>query len=125
MPTKQTRIVLLTATISAVVAIVVAVIQFGPSWVPPKSGSGTPVAVGGRVVDIDTNAPVAGADISIGGKPSGYVTENNGNFRFSLIDSTSDHRVRVRVDKSGYLSWDRSIGVPAEDVIIQLQRNSK
>lgn len=126
--TKQAKVALLTATISAVVAIIVALIQFGPGWIkksPHDQRQTQSTTIAGRVVDRDSNLPVPGADISIGGKPSGYVTEDNGNFRFSIVDPTSDHRVRVRVDKPGYVSWDRSVGVPSEDLVIQLQRESK
>jgi hypothetical protein len=125
MPTKQ-EIVLSTAVISALVAIVVAVLQFGPAWFDKKPApNGKDVTIAGRVVDLATNLPIMGADISVGGNPSGYVSENNGNFRFSFKDTSVDHRVRIRVDKPGYLSWDRSVATPSEDLIIQLERGPR
>jgi hypothetical protein len=115
--TKQ-KIVL--AIIPAVGAIFVAIIRYGPAWFSPKRG--TDVTIAGTVVDLATNLPISGADISVEGKPSGYVTENNGNFRFSFTDTSVDHTVRIRVDKPGYSSWDRSVPTPSEDLTIQLAR---
>jgi sulfur carrier protein ThiS len=127
-PAREKSFVLWTAVISAIVAIIVAILQFGPGWTKGDSAHDTaqkPVVVAGRVVDLDSNTPVAGADISVGGNPSGYITENNGNFRFEFVDKSSDQRVRVRIDKPGYISWDRSVAVPSNDLMVQLQKKKR
>ena len=116
--------------VPSVVAVLVAAIHFGPSWLPKTKPvavqSQTPTAtmtIAGRVVDSITNLPVAGADISVDGKPSGYVSENNGNFSFAVQGSSLGTTARLRVEKQGYKIWDRRVNIPSEDDIIQLVRS--
>jgi len=119
------------AGLSAIAAIAVALIQFGPTWLHGKRDADKTEkpqevpGIGGRVVDADTNVPIAGADISVAGGISAYITENNGNFRFTIADPATNHRIRLRIDKKGYQAWDRSVGVPSENLIVQLQRERK
>ncbi len=127
---KKSRIAIWVAVIGAIATISVAAIQYGPRWISraKEQGKGqnqNESVIAGRVVDLDTNLAIPEADISVNGKASGYITENNGNFRFKITNSSEGQSVRLRVDKPGYISWDRAVGVPSEDLIIQLQRSSR
>jgi hypothetical protein len=82
-----------------------------------------PLAVAGRAVDEASDDPIGQAAVTISGRAESYVTEDNGNFRIQLDASTVlDHRVRIRVSKQNYLTWDGSVEVPGENLIIQLRR---
>ena len=78
-------------------------------------------SVSGTVVDGGTNSAIPGAEISIAGRPELAYSESNGNFKID-VGGAGEEAVRLRVTKTGYQTYDRSVPVPTEGVIVPLQR---
>src|ERR1700687_3616339 len=84
------------------------------------------LGVARRAVDESSNEPIQQAALTISGRPESYVSEDNGNFRITIQPGMiTDRSVRIRVGKEGYVAWDRSVGVPVENLVIQMRRSTK
>lgn len=125
MEKSNNKIHIWVAIITTFGIIVVALIQAHP-W---KSAPSTTVQhkeskyfIGGTVIDESTNVNISQAEISIVGRNEHYYTEENGNFRITLLDSIQV--VRVRVIKKNYLPFDKSYNIPTESIIIQLKQDN-
>jgi hypothetical protein len=106
--------------IAAISAVIVALIQFHP-W-SSSAGHETPAAVAGRVVNSHSNETIGQVDLTIGGRTESYISEDNGNFRIELTtkELEGERRLRLRASKQGYRPWDRTVSVPLENLIIQM-----
>ena len=111
------------AIITALAVILAAVIaKIDPSLWRHDPADRSTFTIAGTVVDEASNVGIGQALVTIVGRPETYVTEDGGNFRISLKSPPpADGNVRLQVNKSGYLPWDRSTG-PAEDLRVQLRR---
>jgi hypothetical protein len=106
-----------TATwITAISAIIVAVIQFYP-FRSSSNQKETEMVFSGTVVEQNTNRPIGQAEISVVGVDQHYFSEDNGNFRLQI---RSQEIVRIRVCKPGYKVADISYELPSEGNIIVL-----
>src|ERR1035438_9453935 len=117
-PKRKSNTAVIVAIIGALGLIIAALIQNQP-WSKRRDDQ---ITVSGRVVDVSSNEPVGQADLTFHGLAESYVTEDTGSFKVE-IPSKEVHGVtaRVKVKKAGYHLWDRSVEVPVENYIVQLQ----
>jgi hypothetical protein len=106
------------ALIGAAAVIVAALIGIYPS-LRGHSSSGATIA--GIVVDRDTNQGISQATIVIAGRDEQYTTEDSGNFRFE-IRTDAPPSVRLHVSKNGFQPLDKSVALPAENLVLQLHK---
>lgn len=115
---------LIVTVIGSIAAIFIAAIQFQP-WKQdnsPEKSDRLPQQIAGRVVDQTNSNPIKGAEITITGRAESAISEDNGNFRISIKNLAQGEIVRISTIKSGYITADRSISTPAENLIILLKR---
>jgi hypothetical protein len=79
------------------------------------------VTIAGMVIDQQTNSGVSQASINNVGRSEQYLTEDNGNFRFTL-SLNKGATIRLHVTKPGYKTLDQTVGLPAEDLTLPLQK---
>jgi hypothetical protein len=111
----------LVAIITVAGAILVALIQYQP-W---QHRGDQPIAlhVAGTIVDSDTNQGIGQAQITLSGRTENYWTEDNGNFRIDIMGNADEaRRLRIRVNKKGYRTYDQSVTPPLDTLIIPLQK---
>lgn len=116
--TDKTKITV--AVISAGGVIIAALIS-APWWLSRRAPQ-QKMVIAGVVVDKSTNSAIGQARISLSGRTETYVTDDLGNFQIEVRDLEVGHPVRVVVSKSGYRTYDEAVTPPAENFVIQLQR---
>lgn len=84
----------------------------------PASAAARTIA--GHVSDA-RGASIAGSLVTIAGRPERYETTTSGNFRIALPPDSPD-RVRLRVQKDGFVDADDEVSVPGENIQVQLQK---
>ncbi|HTD98464.1 MAG TPA: carboxypeptidase-like regulatory domain-containing protein [Mucilaginibacter sp.] len=123
MATNSNRTSVIVAIIGAVALIITAIIQIHP-W--RKDAGGTvsksikTYILRGTVINEKSNQSISQAEINVVGRNEQYYSENNGNFEIIIKDSVKS--IRVRVEKNGFLPYDKSYDLPNENVIIQLTK---
>lgn len=106
----------------AVYTFLVVVLAFGVSWSAARIDvPKPPLIMAGTIVD-ESNQPIGQATITLADGSKRSLSEDNGNYRLDLTDKVKEkEKVRIRVDKQGYLSADAVVEVPAEGFIIRLR----
>ena len=76
----------------------------------------TPLTLSGVVIESGTGRPIPGAAVSVvGGKANQDVTDSEGKFSLTLTaDVKPGAKIRIRVVKDGYGTWDNYIAASAE-----------
>jgi TonB-linked SusC/RagA family outer membrane protein len=82
---------------------------------PPLTAQGT-AGITGRVIDSATTQPVAGARVTIVGRPSGMVTDRDGRY---LLQGLAAGDVIVRVQRIGYAAADRGVTLADGSTVTQ------
>ena len=81
------------------------------------------LTVAGTVVDEETNQALSGAEISVVGRTESCRSEDNGNFRMQIREPSEDSEpIRLRADKGGYQTLDRSVTPPSFQIILPLRK---
>jgi hypothetical protein len=90
---------------------------------PREGGGEAGLIVAGRVIDSKTKLGIGQARISVAGSAGSdtYITEDNGNFRFTVKPDSESGRLRVQVVKEGYEVFDSTLAPPVEDWMILLR----
>jgi len=115
---NKTKIIV--AVIGAIAIIAASTMPFLP-WnkkTPQGVTSIKQYNLSGTVVDQSSNESVARAQISIVGRNEAYYSEQNGNFNLDFMDSLA--KVRIRVVKEGYQTFDHSYNISNTPIIIPL-----
>jgi hypothetical protein len=82
--------------------------------------------VTGTVMDDGTKAAISGAEISVVGRPESCRSEDNGNFRMQISEnSDGPEPIRLLVHKDGYQILDRSVSLPASQLILPLKKTGR
>ena len=103
-------------------ALVVFGVAFGISvGVTSHPTHETALILAGTIVEETSNVAVGQARVSIASIESSYVSEDNGNFRIDLTGIAKTERVRVHVSKDGYLPYDATVELPAENFVVRLK----
>lgn len=103
----------------------VLVVGFALSYAltPHKPAGGESGSVIAGVVVDESNRSISGAEITIPGRTEADYSESNGNFRIDLKEgSSAGARIRVRTAKAGYQTDERTVTLPANDLVIPLQK---
>jgi hypothetical protein len=117
---KLNKTAIIVAIITACGTIIGAGIHEG-WWQPKRTQEQQPV-IAGVVVDQTSNSAIRQATISLSGRTEMYVTDDLGNFRIELRGSALGQSVRMKVSKNGYRTYDEALSPPAENLVIQLQK---
>ncbi len=107
-------------------AVFVVIYFFSPATIvskrpEEKSHNDRSGIVAGIVVDQATNRGIGQATIVVAGRTEGYVTEDSGNFRIDFRSEVPE-RVRLHVNKPGFLPLDITVEPPAENLILPLRK---
>lgn len=120
---SESKTTIVAATITAIAAIVVALIHYYPQ---PRRDIPAPrqaLRIAGTVVDSESKLGVGQARIVLSGRTEGYITEDNGNFEIEVASKEKEGELlRVRVSKNGYDVYDESVRAPSDRLIIQLKK---
>jgi len=108
------------ALIGAAATVIVGILSLAVKPGPKPHPVPTMLTVGGRIVDDNSQAPIAGASITATGEPVVITSGTSGNFILSLPTSTLGQTVQIRVDMKGYKSWTGQLGLPSSENVIQL-----
>jgi|GEM_PF-2173046 len=77
-----------------------------------KNQDSTVSILKGSITDSDTNEPINGATVTIGTKSA--TTDSSGNY---LINSISSGSQTIMINKSGYLSLQNGVNIPANTML--------
>jgi hypothetical protein len=115
------RISIIIAVIGAAAVIIAALINIFPSIRSDRDQHRTGTAIGGIVVDQDTNQGIPQARISLAGRTENYITEDSGNFRID-VRGKGHEQLRLHVVKRGYIPLDTGVENPAENLVLQMRK---
>lgn len=91
-----------------------------------KKNTNDGLVIAGTVVDYADRSGIGGAEISIVGRTETCVTEDNGNFRLTLVSNGEPlDQVRLRAQKVGYAPKIESVIPPTHTVELQLRKIPK
>ena len=87
-------------------------------------GSQAEMFVSGIVVEEGTNSPIAQATVLFVGETGipPYITPDTGNFHISVSPAVRNHELRIRAMKAGYQTREFPLSPPADNVVMQLQK---
>jgi hypothetical protein len=109
--------------IPAAAVVIAAWIQYRPQPKPPVIETNDATAViAGTILDENGNG-LSGAEITLSGRNESYSSETSGNFRIVLKKKPAEADVRMLVSKKGFITQDRGVTPPVENLIIRLVKN--
>jgi len=118
MPRPKSYTWLYVALIAAAATIIAAIIQSHP-FAKNESHAPRYKELNGIIINENSSKGIPNAEVTVIGRNENYVSEQTGNFKIKIMDTVTV--VRIRVEKAGFKTFDKSYDLPSDGVIIQLK----